>query len=76
MNRLRARRRSPPAPTSPRAARGRCVPRTSAKAYATTSLALPDGSDCFLINPRFPLSEIGDDDIVMVDGNGAVLRTA
>ena len=38
------------------------------------SLALPDGSDRFLINPRgFHWSEIGDDDIVMVDGNGAVL---
>ena len=38
------------------------------------SLALPDGSDRFLINPRgFHWSEIGDDDIVMVDGNGEVL---
>ena len=38
------------------------------------SLALPDGSDRFLINPRgFHWSEIGDDDIVMVDGSGARL---
>jgi len=38
------------------------------------SVALPDGSDRFLINPRgFHWSEIGDDDIVMVDGDGAVL---
>jgi ribulose-5-phosphate 4-epimerase/fuculose-1-phosphate aldolase len=38
------------------------------------SLALPDGSDRFLINPRgFHWSEIGDDDIVMVDGSGALL---
>ncbi|MEO5763877.1 MAG: aldolase [Casimicrobiaceae bacterium] len=38
------------------------------------SLALPDGSDRFLINPRgFHWSEIGDGDIVMVDGNGARL---
>ena len=38
------------------------------------SLALPDGSDRFLINPRgLHWSEIGDDDIVMVDGNGARL---
>src|SRR5262245_21839284 len=35
------------------------------------SVALPDGSDRFLINPRgFHWSEIGDDDIVMVDGAG------
>jgi ribulose-5-phosphate 4-epimerase/fuculose-1-phosphate aldolase len=38
------------------------------------SLALPDGSDRFLINPRgFHWSEVGDDDIVMVDGSGARL---
>jgi ribulose-5-phosphate 4-epimerase/fuculose-1-phosphate aldolase len=38
------------------------------------SLALPDGSDRFLINPRgFHWSEIGDDDIVMVGGDGARL---
>ncbi len=38
------------------------------------SIALPDGSDRFLLNPRgFHWSEIGDDDIVMVDGMGAVL---
>jgi len=38
------------------------------------SVALPDGSDRFLINPRgFHWSEIGDDDIVLVDGTGAVL---
>ncbi len=38
------------------------------------SLALPDDSDRFLINPRgFHWSEIADDDIVMVDGAGAVL---
>jgi ribulose-5-phosphate 4-epimerase/fuculose-1-phosphate aldolase len=38
------------------------------------SVALPDGSDRFLINPRgYHWSEIGDDDIVMVDGAGARL---
>jgi ribulose-5-phosphate 4-epimerase/fuculose-1-phosphate aldolase len=38
------------------------------------SLALPDASDRFLINPRgFHWSEIDDDDIVMVEGHGAVL---
>ena len=38
------------------------------------SIALPDGSDRFLLNPRgFHWSEIGDDDIVMVNGQGAVL---
>ena len=35
------------------------------------SVALPDGSDRFLINPRgFHWSEVGGDDIVMVDGMG------
>lgn len=38
------------------------------------SVALPDGSDRFLINPRgLHWSEVGADDIVMVDGDGAVL---
>jgi len=38
------------------------------------SVALPDGSDRFLINPRgFHWSEVGDDDVVMVDGTGARL---
>ena len=38
------------------------------------SAALPDGSDRFLINPQgFHWSEVGDDDIVMVDGMGTRL---
>jgi ribulose-5-phosphate 4-epimerase/fuculose-1-phosphate aldolase len=38
------------------------------------SVALPDGSDRFLINPRgLHWSEVGADDIVLVDGDGAVL---
>jgi ribulose-5-phosphate 4-epimerase/fuculose-1-phosphate aldolase len=38
------------------------------------SVALPDGSDRFLLNPRgFHWSEIGAGDIVMVDGMGEVL---
>jgi len=38
------------------------------------SLALPDGSDRFLINPRgFHWSEVDGDDIVMVDGGGTRL---
>ncbi len=38
------------------------------------SVALPDGSDRFLINPRgLHWSEVGADDIVMVDGAGAKL---
>ena len=38
------------------------------------SVALPDGSDRFLINPRgFHWSEVGADDVVMVDGMGVRL---
>lgn len=38
------------------------------------SVALPDGSDRFLLNPRgLHWSELGADDIVLVDGDGAVL---
>ncbi|MEO8537022.1 MAG: aldolase [Betaproteobacteria bacterium] len=38
------------------------------------SVTLPDGSDRFLINPRgFHWSEIGDDDIAMIDSRGDVL---
>ena len=38
------------------------------------SMALPDGSDRFLINPRgLHWSEVGADDIVLVDGEGTVL---
>jgi ribulose-5-phosphate 4-epimerase/fuculose-1-phosphate aldolase len=38
------------------------------------SVALPDGSDRFLLNPRGLMwSEVGADDIVMVDAQGAVL---
>ena len=38
------------------------------------SVALPDGSDRFLLNPRgLHWSEVGADDIVLVDGDGAVL---
>ena len=38
------------------------------------SAALPDGSDRFLINPRgLHWSEVGPDDIVLVDADGAVL---
>jgi len=38
------------------------------------SVALPDGGDRFLINPRgLHWSEIAADDIVLVDGDGAVL---
>jgi ribulose-5-phosphate 4-epimerase/fuculose-1-phosphate aldolase len=38
------------------------------------SVALPDCSDRFLINPRgLHWSEVGDDDVVMVDGAGARL---
>lgn len=38
------------------------------------SLALPDGSDRFLLNPRGLMwSEVGADDIVVVDAQGAVL---
>jgi ribulose-5-phosphate 4-epimerase/fuculose-1-phosphate aldolase len=39
------------------------------------SLALPDSTDRFLINPRgLHWSEIGEDDIVMVDGEGRKLE--
>ena len=38
------------------------------------SVAVPDGSDRFLLNPRgLHWSEVGADDIVLVDGDGAVL---
>jgi ribulose-5-phosphate 4-epimerase/fuculose-1-phosphate aldolase len=38
------------------------------------SVALPDGSDRFLINPQgLHWSEVAPDDIVLVDGHGAVL---
>jgi ribulose-5-phosphate 4-epimerase/fuculose-1-phosphate aldolase len=38
------------------------------------SVELPDGSGRFLLNPRGLLwSEVGEDDIVMIDGNGEVL---
>jgi ribulose-5-phosphate 4-epimerase/fuculose-1-phosphate aldolase len=39
------------------------------------SVALPDGSERFLLNPRGLLwSEVGPDDIVLVDGEGQVLE--
>jgi ribulose-5-phosphate 4-epimerase/fuculose-1-phosphate aldolase len=39
------------------------------------SVALPDNSGCFLINPRgLHWSEVGPDDIVLVDAHGAVLQ--
>ena len=39
------------------------------------SVALPDDSRCFLINPRgLHWSEIGADDIVLVNADGAVLE--
>ncbi|MGN6526852.1 MAG: aldolase [Burkholderiaceae bacterium] len=38
------------------------------------SVALPDGSDRFLLNPRGLLwSEVGADDVVLVDGDGTAL---